>query len=149
MRAVIQRVSKASVKVDGKAHSKIGPGIVVLLGVERGDGPADVEYMAEKVVNLRMFPDEDNRMNLSVLQAKGDALVVSQFTLAGDCRKGRRPSFDRAEEPAKSNALYQAFVSACTARGLSVKTGEFRASMDVSLVNRGPVTLLVSSRKEF
>lgn len=149
MRAVIQRVSKASVKVGGKAHSKIGPGIVVLLGVERGDGPADVEYTAEKVVNLRMFPDEDNRMNLSVLQAKGEVLVVSQFTLAGDCRKGRRPSFDRAEEPAQSNVLYQAFVGACTARGASVKTGEFRASMDVSLVNRGPVTLLVSSRKEF
>jgi len=142
-------VSKASVAVDGKARSKTGPGIVVLLGVERGDGPADVEYMAEKIVNLRMFPDENDRMNLSVLQVKGEALVVSQFTLAGDCRNGRRPSFDRAEDPAKSNTLYQAFVTACTARGLSVKTGEFPASMDVSLVNRGPVTLLVSSRKEF
>ncbi len=149
MRAVVQRVSKASVKVGAKTVSKIGRGILVLLGVERGDGPADVEYLAEKVVNLRIFPDEDQRMNLSTLQAKGEVLVVSQFTLAGDCRKGRRPGFERAEEPAQSDALYKLFVGACEARGVPVKTGEFRASMEVSLTNTGPVTLLISSRKEF
>jgi D-tyrosyl-tRNA(Tyr) deacylase len=142
-------VSQASVTVDGTTAGHIGRGLMVFLAVERGDTLSDVDYMAEKIVNLRVFPDGENRMNRSVLDTRGELLVISQFTLAGDCRKGRRPSFDRAEEPARAEELYEAFLAASRERGVSTGSGRFRASMDVSLTNNGPVTLLLSTKKEF
>ena len=135
--------------IDDTTAAAIGRGLLVLLAVERGDELADVNYLAEKVVNLRIFPDEENRMNRSVLQVGGEILVVSQFTLAGDCRKGRRPSFDRAEDPARAQELYDAFLQAVAERGVGAHGGRFRAAMDVTLTNNGPVTLLLSSKKEF
>ena len=135
--------------VNGRSVAKIGRGLLVFLAVERKDQPAEADYLAEKVVNLRVFPDEKGRMNISVRDAGGELLVVSQFTLAGDCRKGRRPSFDRAEEPKRAEELYQRFIEKCRELGVGVKSGNFRATMDVKLVNSGPVTLLLSSRKEF
>jgi len=137
------------VDINGTTTARIGPGLLVFLAVERGDTQGDVEYMAEKVVNLRVFPDEERRMNRSLKEVGGELLVVSQFTLAGDCRKGRRPSFDRAEEPRKAEKLYDAFLEACKKRGVPTAAGTFRAMMDVSLTNTGPVTLLLSTRKEF
>jgi D-tyrosyl-tRNA(Tyr) deacylase len=137
------------VKINGTTTAQIGRGLMVLLAVERGDDLSDVKYLADKVVNLRIFPDDENRMNRSLLQAEGELLVVSQFTLAGDCRKGRRPSFDRAEDPGRAEELYQAFVSASQELGVGTQAGTFRASMDVNLTNAGPVTLLLSTKKEF
>jgi D-aminoacyl-tRNA deacylase len=137
------------VKTGGATTAEIGRGFLVLLGIERGDQLADVEYLADKIVNLRVFPDKEERMNLSVVEAGGALLVVSQFTLAGDCRKGRRPSFDRAEEPERAEPLYEAFLDAARRRGVPTKAGTFRAMMDVSLTNEGPVTLLLSTKKEF
>jgi D-aminoacyl-tRNA deacylase len=153
MRAVVQRVASASVAVlDGdtsRETGRIGPGLLVLLGVETGDGPADVQYIASKIRELRIFPDRDNRMNLSVADAGGAVLVISQFTLAGDCRKGRRPSFDAAAAPELARPLYEHVVSDLRASGLTLATGEFQAKMHVALVNDGPVTLLLDSRKRF
>ena len=153
MRAVVQRVASASVAVlDGdtsRETGRIGPGLLVLLGVESGDGPADVQYIASKIRELRIFPDEDHRMNLSVADVGGAVLVVSQFTLAGDCRKGRRPSFDAAAVPELARPLYENVVSDLRASGLTLATGEFQATMHVALVNDGPVTLLLDSRKRF
>jgi D-tyrosyl-tRNA(Tyr) deacylase len=154
MRAVVQRVSSASVTVllDGgspRETGRIGPGLVVLLGVETGDGPADVQYIASKIRELRIFPDSEHRMNLSVADIAGAVLVVSQFTLAGDCRKGRRPSFDAAAAPEVARPLYENVVSDLRASGLTLATGEFQARMHVALVNDGPVTLLLDSRKRF
>jgi D-aminoacyl-tRNA deacylase len=154
MRAVVQRVSSASVTVrlDGaspRETGRIGPGLLVLLGVETGDGPADVQYIASKIRELRIFPDSDHRMNLSVADAGGAVLVVSQFTLAGDCRKGRRPSFDAAAAPEVARPLYENVVSDLRASGLTLATGEFQAKMHVALVNDGPVTLLLDSKKRF
>jgi D-tyrosyl-tRNA(Tyr) deacylase len=128
---------------------RIGPGLLVLLGVETGDGPADVQYIASKIRELRIFPDADQRMNLPVADAGGAVLVVSQFTLAGDCRKGRRPSFDAAAAPDVARPLYESVVSDLRASGLATATGEFQAKMHVALVNDGPVTLLLDSRKRF
>jgi D-tyrosyl-tRNA(Tyr) deacylase len=149
MRAVVQRVSSASVAVGDRIAGRIAHGLLVLLGVENDDGPADVQYIAGKIGDLRVFEDDAHHMNRSVQDVGGSVLVVSQFTLAGDCRKGRRPSFDAAAPPAIAKPLYQDVVRELRARGLPVETGEFKAMMQVSLVNDGPVTLLLDSRKTF
>jgi D-tyrosyl-tRNA(Tyr) deacylase len=149
MRAVVQRVSSAKVTVDDRTTGEIGAGLLVLLGVEQNDGPPDVQYMAAKVRELRIFPDADGKMNRSVLDTGGSVLVVSQFTLAGDARNGRRPSFASAASPEIARALYDAVVRELKAGGLRVETGEFQAMMQVALVNDGPVTILLDSRKTF
>jgi D-aminoacyl-tRNA deacylase len=149
MRAVVQRVREASVAVEGQEVGLIGQGILVLLGVGQKDGPEDARYMAEKVVHLRIFADEQGKMNKSVLDVDGGLLAVSQFTLWGDCRKGRRPSFVAAAEPAEAEALYEAFIDHARSLGVPVASGRFQEMMEVSLVNDGPVTLLLDSEKEF
>jgi D-tyrosyl-tRNA(Tyr) deacylase len=149
MRAVVQRVRRASVTVDGCVTGAIDQGLLVLLGVASDDGPPDVEYMAAKIRDLRVFSDEHGRMNRSVVETGGAVLVVSQFTLQGDCRKGRRPSFDGAAPPALAKALYEAVVRTLGDAGLTVATGVFQAHMDVELLNDGPVTLLLDSRRTF
>lgn len=147
MRVVLQRVTSASVSVDEREVARIGPGLLVLVGIGRGDGVDDIEYIAGKICDLRVFEDEGGRMNRSLVDTGGDVLVVSQFTLYGDCRKGRRPSFDQAAAPADARALYDQLVSRLRQTGVTVRTGEFQAMMQVTLVNDGPVTLLVESRK--
>lgn len=149
MRAVIQRVSAAQVTVGPRLVGRIDRGILLLVGVEKGDGPDDVAFIAGKTRDLRIFPDEGGRMNRSVAEAGGAVLVVSQFTLCGDARKGRRPSFDAAAPPEGARALYEDLVERLRADGLQVETGEFQAMMAVSLVNDGPVTLLLDSRRRF
>jgi D-tyrosyl-tRNA(Tyr) deacylase len=149
MRACVQRVTEARVVIAGETVGQIGRGLVVLLGVAADDSLSDVEYMAEKIVELRIFPDDAGKMNCSLAEAGGAMLVVSQFTLLGDCRKGRRPSFIAAAEPALGERLYEEFVAAVTAKGIEVATGRFRAMMDVVLTNDGPVTLLLDSKKIF
>jgi len=149
MRAVVQRVSRAEVRVEGRVVGRIGPGLMVLVGIAREDTPEAGQWLAEKIVNLRVFDDAEGRMNRSLLEAGGAVLCVSQFTLYGDCRKGRRPSYDRAASPEAALPLYEAFLAALRAFGIAVKTGEFRAMMDVELVNDGPVTLLLDSEKVF
>ena len=149
MRAVIQRVKSASVTVEGKVVSEIREGLLVFLGVAQEDTPTDVDYMASKIANLRIFEDDEERMNLSILDVSGEALVVSQFTLYGDCRKGRRPSFIAAARPEKADPLYQAFMDEISRLGVPVKTGIFQAMMDVELINDGPVTMLLDSNKLF
>ena len=149
MRAVIQRVKSASVTVEGEVVSEIRKGLLVFLGVAQEDTPADVDYMASKIVNLRIFEDDEGRMNLSILDVGGEALVVSQFTLYGDCRKGRRPSFIHAARPEKADPLYQAFMDEISRLGVPVKAGIFQAMMDVELINDGPVTMLLDSNKLF
>ena len=149
MRAVIQRVKSASVSVDGQVVSKISKGLLVFLGVAQEDTPADVNYMANKIANLRIFEDDEGRMNLSILDVGGEALVVSQFTLYGDCRKGRRPSFIDAARPEKADPLYQAFMEEISRLRVPVKAGVFQAMMDVELVNDGPVTMILDSNKLF
>jgi len=147
MRTVLQRVKEASVVVEGKTTGKIGPGLLVFLGVGKGDEKRDAEYLSGKVLNLRIFADEAGRMNRSVLDENGALLVVSQFTLYGDCRKGRRPGFDQAADPALARQLYNYFVDLLRGAGLAVETGIFQADMQVSLINDGPVTLLCDSRE--
>uniref|UniRef100_A0A7C2K1Y1 D-aminoacyl-tRNA deacylase n=1 Tax=Schlesneria paludicola TaxID=360056 RepID=A0A7C2K1Y1_9PLAN len=149
MRAVVQRVSRASVTVAGEVTGAIGPGLLVLLGVADGDTQDDVVYMAEKLAGLRIFPDAEGKMNLALADMGGGMLVVSQFTLLGDCRKGRRPSFIAAARPERAVELYRSFVAEVRGRGITVAEGRFQEHMDVELVNDGPVTLLVDSRKEF
>ncbi|PYQ24952.1 MAG: D-tyrosyl-tRNA(Tyr) deacylase [Acidobacteria bacterium] len=149
MRAVIQRVAEAAVRVDGEVVGQVGPGLLVLLGVGQGDEESDADYLAEKVLHLRIFPDEAGQMNLSVLDTRGELLAVSQFTLYGDTRRGRRPGYSSAAAPAEANRLYRRFVERLKESGLRVEEGVFRAMMDVSLVNRGPVTLLLDSRRAF
>ncbi len=149
MRAVVQRVSAASVAVDGETTGRIGRGLLVLVGVTNDDGPADVQYIADKVRDLRVFEDEAGKMNLALSDVAGAVLAVSQFTLYGDCRKGRRPSWDAAAPAALARALYDATVAAMRANGLTVETGVFQARMAVTLVNDGPVTLLLDSRRQF
>ena len=149
MRAVIQRVAQASVTVEGQVVGAIGPGFLVLLGVGQGDAAADVEYLAEKIANLRIFEDAEGKMNLSLLDTRGGALVISQFTLYGDARKGRRPSFSDAAPPEEANQLYAYFCDRLAGYGVTVARGVFQAHMEVALVNSGPVTLLVDSRKLF
>jgi len=149
MRAVVQRASRASVTVDGQSVGQIGCGLVVLLGVSQEDDEQDVCYMAEKIATLRIFEDGQGKMNRSLVDVGGAMLVVSQFTLLGDCRKGRRPSFVAAAEPARAEALYEQFVTLVQAQGIETATGRFRAQMQVELVNDGPVTLLIDSEKRF
>ena len=149
MRAVLQRVSRAEVRVAGREVGRIGRGLVVLVGIAAGDSEEVGEALAEKIINLRVFDDAVGRMNRSLLEAGGEILCVSQFTLYGDCRKGRRPSYDRAASPEDARGLYEKFVAALRARGAKVETGEFGAMMDVELVNDGPVTLLLDSEKAF
>ncbi len=149
MRAVVQRVSRCSVTVDGRLVGEIGAGLLVLLGVGKTDNEAAADYLADKVLGLRIFEDEAEKMNLSVLDKRGDVLVVSQFTLYGDVRRGKRPSFDNAARPEDARRLYEYFVAKIKASGLRCETGEFQAMMDVELVNEGPVTILVDSEKGF
>ena len=146
MRAVVQRVRESAVRVDGEVIGEIGNGLLVLLGVAQGDTDKAAEWLAGKIVHLRIFEDENGRLNRSLLDIGGEMLVVSQFTLLGDCRKGRRPSFIAAAEPDKANALYERFVKQIGQKGVIVKTGRFQAMMDVSLINDGPVTLIVESK---
>ena len=149
MRAVVQRVAKASVEIAGGIVGEIDAGFLILLGVARDDDNADADYLAEKIINLRVFTDEQGKMNRSLSDAGGAMLVVSQFTLYGDARRGRRPSYTDAAEPEKANALYEYFVGRVRAAGIRVETGVFQAMMQVSLVNDGPVTILLDSRKTF
>lgn len=151
MRAVIQRVTKSHVDVDDETIGNIDQGLLVLLGVGLEDDSTDVEYLVEKIVNLRIFEDEDQKMNLSLLDIEGEILVISQFTLQGDTRKGRRPSFSNAGRPDKAEPLYLEFIEKCTdyTEIQRVQTGEFGANMKVHLVNDGPVTMLIDSKREF
>lgn len=149
MRAVVQRVSESSVRVDGEVVGEIQHGLLVLLGVADDDEEADARFMAEKIAGLRIFNDDDGKFNLSVEETGGSVLVISQFTLLGDCRKGRRPSFVKAARPEQAVPLYEGVVEALRQRGLTVATGVFGAHMDVHLVNDGPVTLLIDSKKGF
>ena len=149
MRAVIQLVKEASVTVGGSMISEIGPGLLVLLGVHKNDTPRDARILAEKIANLRIFPDQGKLMNLSVLDVDGEMLVVSQFTLYGDCRKGRRPSYSEAAPPQLAEELYEMFIRETAKLNIPVSGGKFQAMMDVKLVNQGPVTLLIDSTKSF
>ena len=149
MRAVVQRVTRAKVTVNGKIVGEIGAGLMVLLGVSEDDSQDDASYLADKLVSLRIFPDDEGKMNRSLAEMGGQMLIVSQFTLFGDCRKGRRPSFIKAARPELADSLYRVFVVEVQGRGVQTATGQFQAHMDVELVNDGPVTLLVDSRKEF
>ena len=146
MRAVIQRVKESSVKIDDRIISRISQGVLVLLGVAQSDRQMDADYLANKIVNLRIFEDDDAKMNRSLLSISGKMLVVSQFTLLGDCRKGRRPSFVAAAGPQKALELYESFVQQVRRLGISVETGRFQAMMEVALINDGPVTLVLESR---
>ena len=149
MRACVQRVSRASVTIDDEVVGQIDRGLLVLLGVAKVDGEDDARQLADKVCELRIFADDDGKMNRSLLDIHGEMLVVSQFTLMGDYRKGRRPSFIDAAPPELGEQLYESFVAAVAARGIEVATGRFRAMMDVMLVNDGPVTILLDTRKHF
>ncbi len=149
MRAVVQRVTSARVNIAGKEHSSIGRGLLALVGVEHNDTEADSVTLAKKIVELRVFEDEGGQMNRSLLDIGGQLLAVSQFTLLGDCRKGRRPSFGRAAPPDEARRLYGLFVDTAGCAGVAVSTGVFRADMDVELTNHGPVTLLLDTRKSF
>ena len=149
MRAVIQRVARAQVTVDDKTVGSTGQGLLVLLGVEKQDQDSDAVYLADKTAGLRIFQDDEDKMNLSVSDVQGEILVVSQFTLCGDTRKGRRPSFINAADPEEGNRLYEKFVDLLNQKGLVVATGQFQANMQVELINDGPVTILLDSRKHF
>lgn len=149
MRAVVQRVKGASVEVEGDIVGKINKGLLVFLGVGEGDDSKDLEYMVDKVLGLRIFQDEDDKMNLSLIDIEGELLVVSQFTLYGDVRKGRRPSFTESAHPDIAEKLYENFIQEAEAKGVKVEKGVFGAHMDVSLINDGPVTILLDSNKNF
>lgn len=146
MRAVVQRVKQSSVKTNGEVLGSIGQGLLVLLGVAKGDRAEDADFLADKIINLRIFEDEDGKMNRSLLEIGAELLAVSQFTLLADCRKGRRPSFIAAAEPEKANELYEKFVERVRQKGVTVQTGRFRAMMEVALINDGPVTIIIESR---
>jgi D-tyrosyl-tRNA(Tyr) deacylase len=147
MKVVLQRVKKASVEVEGKTVGNINQGICLLVGIEKGDSGEDARYLAGKISELRIFPDKEKKMNLSLLDVKGEVLAVSQFTLAGSLKKGRRPSFDNAEDPIKAKHLFNEFVEYLRSKGLNVETGIFAAVMDVHLVNDGPVTFIIESKR--
>ena len=146
MRAVVQRVTSAEVRIDGRVSGKIGKGLLVFVGVGQGDGDTDLSYMASKIPELRIFEDTSGKFNLSLRDVGGEVLIVSQFTLYGDCRRGRRPSFTDAAEPAAAKNLYEELISKMKGQGIPVQTGEFQARMEVDLINDGPVTLLLDSR---
>jgi D-tyrosyl-tRNA(Tyr) deacylase len=145
MRAVVQRVKESTVKTDNEIVGQIGSGLLVLLGVAKNDTAKDADYLANKIINLRIFEDQDGKMNRSLLETGGELLAVSQFTLLADCRKGRRPSFIEAAEPVKAIDLYEKFVNMVRAKGIGVQTGRFRAMMEVALINDGPVTVIIES----
>ncbi|NWG03805.1 MAG: D-tyrosyl-tRNA(Tyr) deacylase [Syntrophaceae bacterium] len=147
MRAVIQRVKSAEVHVDGRLMGKIGTGLLVLLGIGKGDGEKDLTFLTSKIPELRIFEDSTGKFNLSLKEIRGEMLIVSQFTLYGDCKKGRRPSFSEAEDPSIAKGLYQRFVQTLREQGIPVQTGEFQAKMEVHLINHGPVTLILDSRQ--
>ncbi len=149
MRAVIQRVSRARVQVEGQTTGEIGKGLLVLLGVGRADSPGEADYLLDKILNLRIFEDAGGKMNLSLLDVGGELGVISQFTLYADCRKGRRPSFTDASPPEEAQKLYDYFVAGAKSRGIMVATGIFQALMEVELVNSGPVTILLDSSRNF
>lgn len=149
MRVVIQRVKEAKIEVDGNVVGSIGKGLLIYLGIGKDDSEKDVEFIADKLVNLRIFPDENDKMNLSILDVEGAILLVSQFTLYGDCRKGRRPGFDLAGEPQTAEKLYEMTIRAIRQKGIPVETGVFAAHMDVTSINDGPVTFLLDSKKTF
>lgn len=149
MRGVIQRVDEAYVRVGGQAVGEIGPGLLVLVSVEKDDGPQDCDYLARKILNMRIFSDDAGKMNRSVLEEKGQILAVSQFTLHGDCRKGNRPGFNLAESSPRAHILFRETLELLHQSGLFVATGEFGAEMSISLVNAGPVTILLDSRRQF
>jgi D-tyrosyl-tRNA(Tyr) deacylase len=149
MRAVVQRVQEARVEVDGRTVGEIGRGVLILVGIEHPDGEEDADYLASKIIHLRIFEDSDHKFNLSLADIRGEALVVSQFTLLADCRKGRRPSFDAAAPPEQARRLYEYFIRVMENASIAVASGEFQASMKVHLVNDGPVTVLLDSRKLF
>jgi D-tyrosyl-tRNA(Tyr) deacylase len=147
MRAVIQRVTSAEVRVDGRVTGKIGKGLLVFLGIGKGDGENDLTFLASKIPELRIFEDESGKFNLSLKEIDGGMLIVSQFTLYADCRKGRRPSFTDAEDPTPARNLYEQFIVKLKGQGIPVQTGEFQAKMEVHLINDGPVTILLDSRQ--
>ena len=149
MRAVVQRVTSARVRVEDRLVGEIGRGLLVFAGVEKGDGPEDIAYIAGKVNDLRIFQDAAGKMNVSIAETGGSALIVSQFTLCGDCRRGRRPSFDDAESPAAAKPMYEGLVDALRKLNVNVETGEFQADMQVELTNDGPVTILLDSRRRW
>jgi D-tyrosyl-tRNA(Tyr) deacylase len=147
LRAVLQRVDKARITVDDRLISSIEQGLLVFLGVEKGDGHEDADYLLDKIINLRIFEDRKGKLNLSLLDVSGEMLVVSQFTLLGDCRKGRRPSFIAAEEPGRAKLLYDYFIAKGSERPARIAGGEFQAMMKVELTNDGPVTIIIDSKK--
>ena len=149
MRAVIQRVESVCVKINNQEFSSIKEGILLFLGVEKEDTTTDADYILEKSINLRIFEDEQDKMNRSLLDVNGSLMVISQFTLLGDCTKGRRPSFVKAEEPSKANDLYEYFVTQASGKVMLLETGKFQEMMHIELVNNGPVTILLDSRKSF
>jgi len=146
MKAVVQRVCEGSVIVENKVIAKIGHGLLILLGIAKGDESSDADYLADKIINLRIFEDENGKMNRSLYEVGAELLVVSQFTLMGDCRRGRRPSFIDAADPGVADKLYEYFADKVRQKGVSVQTGRFRAMMEVALINSGPVTLILDSR---
>lgn len=149
MKAVVQRVKKSRVTVDGSIAGEIHKGLTVLLGVGQEDSGRDIDYLADKIINLRIFEDDNGKMNLSLLEVGGELLIVSQFTLYGDCRKGRRPGYGRAAGPETAKALYEDFIEKCRGFGVKVQTGIFQAEMLLDISNDGPVTLLLDSKREF
>ena len=146
MRAVIQRVKESSVKIENQIIGQTGAGLLVLLGVAKGDRPSDADYLVNKIANLRIFEDEKGKMNRSLSETGGEMMIVSQFTLLADCRKGRRPSFVKAAEPEVATGLYEYFVKQVRSLGITVATGRFRAMMEVALINEGPVTIILESQ---
>lgn len=145
MKVLIQRVKSSSVKIENEIFSTIDKGILALVGIEKDDTSENVEKAVKKIVNLRIFPDENNKMNLSLVDIKGEMLIVSQFTLCGDCKKGTRPSFDKSANPSVANELYEEFINLVKNQGINVQTGKFGAMMDVSLINDGPVTFMIET----
>lgn len=143
MKVLIQRVKQASVTIDGDLYSSIGYGILALVGIEKGDTIEQVQKAAKKITGLRIFPDENDKMNRSLIDVKGEMLIVSQFTLCGDCKKGTRPSFDKSAHPEIANELYEKFIQEVSTHGIKIQTGKFAAMMDVSLINDGPVTFMI------